>query len=210
MQKFWPLLNQPACYGPYRPKFWTPLATVFVEIFWNEKNWGSFRPNWVAPWKEFMISWKKRRFEIFRTTAPSRASGSWYNLETCLSDFYSRMHKSRWCTCTLHIGYNHFRVGTKTLSLQPRRENQFSIHPQDLKVEVTLVWQCGNVPFLSYSSFFTDFGGICQISWNLNSKKERFILYFLVKNGSSCIYYEYILSLKQILLHWARKMSFKV
>ena len=79
MQKFWPLLNQPACYGPYRPKFWTPLATVFVEIFWNEKNWGCFRPNWVAPWKEFMISWKKRRFEIFRTTAPSRASGSWFS-----------------------------------------------------------------------------------------------------------------------------------
>ena len=80
MQKFWLLLNQPACYGPYQPKIWTPLATLFVEIFWNEKNWGGFRPNWVAPWKEFMISWKKRRFEIFRTTAPSRASGSWLYL----------------------------------------------------------------------------------------------------------------------------------
>ena len=80
MQKFWPLLNQPACYGPYRPKFWTPLATVFVEIFWNEKNWGCFRPYWVAPWKEFMISWKKQRFESFWTTAPSRASGSWFGI----------------------------------------------------------------------------------------------------------------------------------
>ena len=28
---------------------------------------------------------------------------------------------------SLHIGYNHFRVGTKTLSLHPRVANQFSI-----------------------------------------------------------------------------------
>ena len=97
MQKFWPLLNQPACYGPYRPKIWTPLATVFVEIFWNEKNWGCFRPNWVAPWKEFMISWKKRRFEIFRTTAPSRASGSW--LCQCKIEYCCRNIQFWHCKC---------------------------------------------------------------------------------------------------------------
>ena len=71
-KKFWPLLNQPASYGPFRPKLWWPLATVFVEIFWNEKNWGGFRPFPVTHWKEIWISWKKRRFEIFRTlTSPS-------------------------------------------------------------------------------------------------------------------------------------------
>ena len=32
-KKFWPLLNQPASHGPFRPKLGTPLATVFVEIF---------------------------------------------------------------------------------------------------------------------------------------------------------------------------------
>ena len=55
-------------------KLWTPLATVFVERK-NLKNfWWGFRPIWVTPWKEFLISWKKWCFEIFRTTAPSRAS----------------------------------------------------------------------------------------------------------------------------------------
>ena len=33
VKKFWPELKQPASHGPFRPKLWTPLATVFVEIF---------------------------------------------------------------------------------------------------------------------------------------------------------------------------------
>ena len=37
--KFWLLLNQPACHGPFRPKLWTALATIFVGIFF-EKNFG--------------------------------------------------------------------------------------------------------------------------------------------------------------------------
>ena len=32
-RKFWPYLNQPASHGPFRPKLWTALGTVFVEIF---------------------------------------------------------------------------------------------------------------------------------------------------------------------------------
>ena len=64
-QKFWSLLNQPASHGPFRPKLWTSLATVFVDIFWKEKNWVGFRPFPMTHWKEFLISWKKRRFEIF-------------------------------------------------------------------------------------------------------------------------------------------------
>ena len=59
---------------------------------------------------------------------------------------------------TMHIGYNHYRVGTKTLLLHPRGENKFSIQPQDLRDEVTLVWHCGNDWFLSYQRFFTIFG----------------------------------------------------
>ena len=59
------------------PKLKTPLATIFVEKkFWKKFWWGS-RPNWVTPWKEFVISWKKWRFEIFQTSVVSRANGSW-------------------------------------------------------------------------------------------------------------------------------------
>ena len=65
--KFQPLLNQPASYGPFWPKLWRPLATLFVEIFWKEKNWGGFRPFPVTHWKEIWKYWKKWRFEIFQT-----------------------------------------------------------------------------------------------------------------------------------------------
>ena len=55
-------------------KLWTPLATVFVEKKIWKKFWWGFRNIWVTPWKEFLISWKKWRFEIFRMSLPSRAS----------------------------------------------------------------------------------------------------------------------------------------
>ena len=61
-----------ASHGPFWPKLIMPLATVFVEIFLKEKNWRGFRPYLVTLWKEFEISLKKRRFEIFRTSHPSR------------------------------------------------------------------------------------------------------------------------------------------
>ena len=57
-----------------RQKLWAPLATIFVEKKIWKKFWWGFRHIWVTPWKEFLISWKKWRFEIFRTALPSRAS----------------------------------------------------------------------------------------------------------------------------------------
>ena len=55
LKKFWPLLNQPASHGPFRPKLWMPLATIFVEIFEKEKNWWGSRQISVTPWKESLI-----------------------------------------------------------------------------------------------------------------------------------------------------------
>ena len=80
-KKFWPKLKQPACHGPFQPKLWMSLATVFVEISQKEKSWWGSGPIWVPSWKEFQISSKKWRFEIFRTSAPSRyftmSTASW-------------------------------------------------------------------------------------------------------------------------------------
>ena len=53
-------------------KLWTPPAAIFVEKKIWKKFWCGFRPIWVTPWKEFLMSWKKWRFEIFPTTALSR------------------------------------------------------------------------------------------------------------------------------------------
>ena len=58
-------------------KLCTPLATIFVEKKFWKKFWCGFRPIRVTPWKEFLISWKKWRFEIFWTSAGSRASDPW-------------------------------------------------------------------------------------------------------------------------------------
>ena len=57
-----------------RQKLWAPLATIFVEKKFWKKFWWCFRHIWVTPWKEFLISWKKWCFEIFRTALPSRTS----------------------------------------------------------------------------------------------------------------------------------------
>ena len=66
MKKFLLLLNWPARNGPFLPKFWTALATVIVGIFFRKKFWWGFRPISVAYQKEFWISWKKWRFQIFQ------------------------------------------------------------------------------------------------------------------------------------------------
>ena len=58
-------------------KLWTPLAIIFVEKKFWKKFWCGSRPIRVTPWKEFLISWKKWRFEIFGTSKASRASGPW-------------------------------------------------------------------------------------------------------------------------------------
>ena len=68
-KKFLPLLNQPASHGPFRPKLWTALATAFVGIFFRKKFWWGSGPIPVGHWKEFWISWKKRRFQIFQKLA---------------------------------------------------------------------------------------------------------------------------------------------
>ena len=66
MKKILPLLIRPVRNGPFLPKFWTALATVIVGIFFRKKFWWGFRPISVAYQKEFWISWKKRRFQIFQ------------------------------------------------------------------------------------------------------------------------------------------------
>ena len=44
------MLNQPALHGPFQPKFWTALATVFVEIF-KKKKIGYFLDQFQSPIK---------------------------------------------------------------------------------------------------------------------------------------------------------------
>ena len=66
-KKFWSFLKQLASCSPFRPKLWWPLATVIFEIFWNEKNFGGFKPFPITHWKKIWISWKEQRFEIFQT-----------------------------------------------------------------------------------------------------------------------------------------------
>ena len=68
-KKILPLLNQPASHSPFRPKLWTALATAFVGIFFRKKFWWGSGPIPVGHWKEFWISWKKRRFQIFQKLA---------------------------------------------------------------------------------------------------------------------------------------------
>ena len=60
------------------PFNWKILAIVGLHAY---KLAYGFRPIRVTPWREFLISWKKWRFQIFRMTAESRASDS------CLDTF---------------------------------------------------------------------------------------------------------------------------
>ena len=55
-------------------KLWTPLATKFLEKKFWRKIWCGSRPIQVTLWKDFLISWKKWCFQIFRTALLSRAS----------------------------------------------------------------------------------------------------------------------------------------
>ena len=97
--KFWPLLNQPARHGPFWPKLWTAIATVFVGIFFRKKFWLGSRPIPVAHWKEFWISWKKWRFQIFQKLVCPYWSSSWLkwhkNLGRCLNSLPSTVHFGR-------------------------------------------------------------------------------------------------------------------
>ena len=71
------MVNWPASHGPFWPKLIMPLATVFVDIFLKEKNWGGFRQYLVTLWKKFEISSKNGVLKIFeRVNCPGQFSGS--------------------------------------------------------------------------------------------------------------------------------------
>ena len=66
---------------------WQKFSCQFSPDMWwkNAENFKSIsRPIQVTPWKEFSISWKKWRFEIFGTSKASRASGPWSSLHILL------------------------------------------------------------------------------------------------------------------------------
>ena len=63
MKKFWPQVNQPASNGPFWPKLWMSLATVFVEIL--ETRTDVVLDLYEQPHGRNFQSLKKWRFEIF-------------------------------------------------------------------------------------------------------------------------------------------------
>ena len=71
-KNFWHYLISVSAAPPSVPKLPMPLATIFVEIFSKKIFWWGSRPISATPWKEFWISLKKWRFEIFGTSLPSR------------------------------------------------------------------------------------------------------------------------------------------
>ena len=71
-KNFWHYSIGRSAAPPSVPKLLMPLATIFVEIFSKKFFWWGSRPISATPWKEFWISWKKWRFEIFGTSLPSR------------------------------------------------------------------------------------------------------------------------------------------
>ena len=96
MEKFLSLLNRPARNGPFLPKFWTALATVFVGIFFRKKFWWGFRPISVAYQKEFWISWKKQRFQIFQKPSSPGFQSFLDNLKILLLQCYASREYSQY------------------------------------------------------------------------------------------------------------------
>ena len=63
-------------------KLLTPLATIFVEMFFQKKIWWGFGPTWVTPWKDFLITWKNGVLKFFeRVFRLDKFSGSCLNLQ---------------------------------------------------------------------------------------------------------------------------------
>ena len=117
-KKFWPLLNQPASHGPFRPKLWMPLAIVFVEIFQKEKNWWGSGPIGVTSWKDFSISLKKWRFWFFW-----KACGSTLTMSTIrvsqITVLTSQTDKYLWDQTFFHyLGQKYNRKSKKFKSFQ--------------------------------------------------------------------------------------------
>ena len=52
---------------------------ILLRHFKKKKKWQGSGPIGVTSWKDFSISFKKWCFEIFRTSAESRASDPWLN-----------------------------------------------------------------------------------------------------------------------------------
>ena len=95
-------------------KLWALLATIYVEKKIWKKFWWGFRPIWVTRWKEFLISWKKWCFEIFRKSAESRASDPWFsylenNYKKRKRDYLSFTYTGKIIKNSMvHQGYIHF------------------------------------------------------------------------------------------------------
>ena len=89
-------------------KLWTPLATIFVEKKIWKKIWCGSRPIQVTPWKEFLISGKKWRFEIFGMSKAYRASGPepWIGMQLLLTLLYYCGIDFR----VLHFRYKNFAM----------------------------------------------------------------------------------------------------
>ena len=67
--KFLLLLNQPASNGPFRPKLWTALATVFVEIFFRKIFWLPMRRNFEYLEKNGVFKFfKSLHLQVFRAS----------------------------------------------------------------------------------------------------------------------------------------------
>ena len=81
----------------------------------------------------------------------------------------------------LHIGYYHYRVGTKTIWLAPRDPIQLSMGPQKLNNWISYglkLWKCC---VFELWSFFGVFKLIWQIPRNQKVKNEKFAPIFFDK-----------------------------
>merc|ERR1712020_470387 len=74
MKKFLTLLNWPARNGPFLPKFWTALATVFVGIFFSKKILVRFETNISCLSEGILNVLKKMAFSNFSKAFISRFS----------------------------------------------------------------------------------------------------------------------------------------
>ena len=82
---------------------------------------------------------------------------------------------------SLHIGYYHYRVGTKTIWLAPRDPIQLSMGPQKLNNWIShglKLWKCC---VFELRSFFDVFKLIWQIPRNQKVKNEKFAPIFFDK-----------------------------
>ena len=97
-------------------KLWERLAPVLFEISQKKFFWWGSRPIWVTQWKEFQISVKKWRFEIFRTSALSRGNRVIYVLHLSLACAQNRLPPIFRSQANDRSNNLHLRVPSSTLS----------------------------------------------------------------------------------------------